>query len=258
MAGEGARPTTSNYFVLGGGTDGSTHLMNRPCRMNGTPIADYLNNAHASDYANGVNTPVNTLALGQEECTALARWYNPFTDVADTAWYSGNAYYTYVNALMTGTGASTFSPQELINRGMVAVILHRMAGRPALGEDISFSDVAQGAWYEDAARWAADTGILPGISDTEYAPTAGMSRAELAVSLYRYAKLAGIDTESVDPLEKFADASLLSDEERTAMGWAVASGIFQGDDQNRLLPDNVLTRAQLAAVLHRWNLRLQA
>lgn len=258
MAGDGARSTKSNYFVLGGGTDGSTHLMNRPCRMNGTPIADYLNNAHASDHANGVNAPVNTLTLSQEKCTELARWYNPFTDVADTAWYSGNAYYTYVNALMTGTGASTFSPDALINRGMAAVILHRMAGKPACGENINFSDVSQGAWYEDAARWATDTGVLPSVSDAEYAPTAGMSRAELAVSLYRYAKLAGLDTATTASLEKFADASLLSGEERTAMEWAVASGIFQGDDQNRLLPDNVLTRAQLAAILHRWNLHLQA
>ena len=258
MTGEGSRPTTSNYFVLGGGTDGSIHLMSRPCRMDVTPISAYLEKAHANDYANGVNTPVNTLALSQQECAQLALWYNPFTDVADSAWYSGNAYYTYVNTLMTGTGASTFSPDALINRATAAVILHRMAGKPVLGENISYLDVSDGAWYEDAACWATESGILPGISEEEYAPNVGLSRAEIAVSLYRYAKFVGIDTASVNSLDGFADAQLLSGEARTAMGWAVASGIFQGDDQNRLLPDHVLTRAQLAAILHRWNLRLQA
>ncbi|MBO5648799.1 MAG: S-layer homology domain-containing protein, partial [Clostridia bacterium] len=258
MCGEGVRPTSSNFFVLGGGVDGSIHLMNRPCRMNGSPIEEYLAAAQARDYSNGVNAPVDTLALGQEACKELAQWYNPFTDVATNAWYSGNTYYTYVNALMTGTGASTFSPDAFVSRGMVAVILHRMAGKPAAGEDISFSDVSQGVWYDDAARWAAETEILPGVSETEYAPNADISRAELAVSLYRYAKFAGIDTTAAASLERFVDADLLSDEEYAAMEWAVASGIFQGDDKNCLLPDQVLTRAQFAAVLHGWHLHLQA
>lgn len=258
MSGDHSRATRANFFVDGGGVDGSLHLMNRPCRMDGTPLADYLRAAHESDYANGVNRAQNTLALTQEECTALAQWYNPFSDVADNAWYSGNAYYTYVNALMTGTGPDTFSPAAPISRGMAAVILHRMAGTPEISGEISFADVKAGAWYESAACWAEETGILPGAAPGTYLPDDAISRGDLALSLYRFAAYAGLDTSAADSLVGFSDADTLAGEARDAMSWAVASGIFQGDDTGKLRHTEPLSRAQLAAILHRWNVSLQS
>lgn len=143
MGGANARGTAANYFVDGADAASQLRIMSRPCRMEGTPISEYLAAADAEDAANGVNAAEDTRSLTAEECAEIARWYSPYDDVGGTRWFAGAVYYAYVNGLLRGTSNRTFSPDDMLSRGMVATLMHRMAGEPQAGT-AGLSDVESG------------------------------------------------------------------------------------------------------------------
>lgn len=254
MAGEGARGTASNYFVDGASAESQMRLMSRPCRMENHPLQEYLNAADQQDQANGVNTAENTLALSAEKCAEIARWYSPYADVAGDAWYAGAVYYAYVNTLLNGTSLTEFSPNGTVSRAMAATLLYRMAGEGAVSGTVSLSDVPADTWYTQAALWAAENNILPGIENGAFLPDQAITREELATALYRYAQLRGLNLPAgSDITASFSDAGTVSPWAEEAVRWAVSEGIFKGDGAGHLMPQSSLTRAELATILQTWN-----
>lgn len=258
MAGEGARRTKSNYFVEGASRESALTLMSRPCRMDGYPIESYLTKMNESDYKNGVNRPENTTGLSAARCAEIAAWYSPFHDVAAKAWYAGSVYYAYANGLMAGTGPAAFSPSSNIDRAMAAVLLHRMADKPDSQGTAHFSDVAAGQWYSQAAAWAAESGVLPGLSDGTYRPNGAITREELALCMYQCARYLGQDCSMAASLDKFTDAGSISPQMVKAMEWAVARGIYQGNGNGTITPKGKVTRAEMTKLLQNWNLAVEA
>lgn len=173
----------------------------------------------------------------------------PFTDVATGAWYFGDVYYAFNNALFAGTSASTFEPELTMTRGMLVTVLWRMEGSPKAAAS-SFTD-AGGSWYSGAVDWAAANGIVKGYSDKVFAPNDTITREQMAAVLYRYASFKGIDVSAAKDLGGFADSASVSAYAKDAMSWAVAEGIINGAD-GKLLPAGGATRAQVAAILHRY------
>ena len=195
------------------------------------------------------------MLIGMLPMSALAAG-TPFTDVSGDDWYYQSVRYVYRNGLMSGTGETTFSPNAVTTRGMVVTILHRLSGEPtAYGE--RFSDVAEDAYYADAVAWASAKDIVDGYGNGTFGPNAAITRQQLAVILYRYAKFCGVDTKARTSLDDFADAGTVSDYAVTAMQWAVAEGLINGMD-GRLVPNGNATRAQVAAVLERFCADLDA
>lgn len=180
---------------------------------------------------------------------------NPFTDVHPDDWFYNDVMFVYQNGLMAGTSDTTFSPNAPITRAQVAVIFYRMAGSPAVTGDSPFTDVENGpgtAWYYNAVLWAQQNGIVSGYGDGTFHPGTNITREQLAVIFYNYAKLKGYDVSAVNDLSSFTDAGDVSDWALPAMRWAVGSGIMGGYGDGILGPQGTATRAQVAAMLRRF------
>ncbi len=177
---------------------------------------------------------------------------NPFTDVSEKDWFYGDVMFVYENGLMLGTSKTLFSPYGTATRGMMATILWRMEGSPAPKGKNSFTDVEAGKWYADAITWTAENGIFAGYGKDKFGPDDPITREQLAAIFYRYADYKGYDLTVKGNLDKFKDADKITDYAKTAMQWAVGSGLMKGKSGNLLDPQGTATRAEIAAMLHRF------
>ena len=177
---------------------------------------------------------------------------NPFTDVSEKDWFYGDVMFVYENGLMLGTSKTLFSPHGTATRGMMATILWRMEGSPAPKGKNSFTDVESGKWYADAITWTAENGIFAGYGKDKFGPDDPITREQLAAIFYRYADYKGYDLTVKGNLDKFKDADKITDYAKTAMQWAVGSGLVKGKSGNLLDPQGTATRAEIAAMLHRF------
>ena len=186
---------------------------------------------------------------------AAPAWQNPYTDVARTDWYYGAVRYAHEAGLMAGTGAHQFSPNGTTTRGMLVTILYRQEGAPDLGSEaaLSFADVAAGAYYALPVRWAKIHGVVNGVSATQFAPEAPVTREQLAAILYRYAQHKGYDTGTGSAaLGGYTDAGQISPYALPAMGWANRTGLITGRTATTLDPQGQATRAEAATILMRF------
>ena len=177
---------------------------------------------------------------------------NPFTDVSEKDWFYGDVMFVYENGLMLGTSKTLFSPHGTATRGMMATILWRMEGSPVPKGKNSFTDVEAGKWYTDAITWTAENGIFAGYGKDKFGPDDPITREQLAAIFYRYVDYKGYDLTVKGNLDKFKDADEITDYAKAAMLWAVGSGLVKGKSGNLLDPQGTATRAEIAAMLHRF------
>ena len=177
---------------------------------------------------------------------------NPFTDVSEKDWFYGDVMFVYENGLMLGTSKTLFSPHGTATRGMMATILWRMGGSPVPKGKNSFTDVEAEKWYADAITWTAENGIFAGYGKDKFGPDDPITREQLAAIFYRYADYKGYDLTVKGNLDKFKDADKITDYAKTAMQWAVGSGLMKGKSGNLLDSQGTATRAEIAAMLHRF------
>ena len=176
----------------------------------------------------------------------------PFPDVTEGDWFYDAVRCAYENGLMGGVGDNLFAPNSQTTRAQLVTILHRLAGEPEVSGTSGFSDVAAGTWYTDAVAWAAQNGIVNGVSDTEFVPGDDITREQLAAILYRYAACQGYDVSQRADLSGFGDAESISDYAQAALSWAHAQGLVLGFEDGSLRPQGTASRAQIAAVLMRF------
>lgn len=185
--------------------------------------------------------------LGTLGLTALASVADiVFYDVAADAWYADAAEYVQEHGLMSGTSATTFSPNTTTSRAMLATILYRRAGSPTAGL-ADFSDVPVDAWYARAAGWAAGDGIVSGYSDGRFGPNDPVTREQLATILWRSS-----GSSAATDGRTFADQGSIAAYAAPGVAWAREQGIVSGREGNRFEPKGNATRAELAVMLHRW------
>ena len=177
---------------------------------------------------------------------------NPFTDISEKDWFYGDVMFVYENGLMLGTSKTLFSPHGTAMRGMMATILWRMEGSPVPKGKNSFTDVEAGKWYADAITWTTENGIFAGYGKDKFCPDDPITREQLAAIFYRYADYKGYDLTVKGDLDKFKDADKITDYAKAAMQWAVGSGLVKGKSGNLLDPQGTATRAEIAAMLHRF------
>ena len=175
----------------------------------------------------------------------------PFPDVDENDWFYDEVVYVYENGLMNGVENNQFAPNTATNRAMLATILYRLAGEPAVSGDLPFTDVESGTWYTDAVLWAAQNGIVNGLGENTFAPMNTLTREQLVTMLYRYAEAEGYDVSAAADLSGYPDAGKVQPYAQEAMSWAVAEGIVEGMDGN-LNPAGSATRAQIATILMRF------
>lgn len=200
--------------------------------------------------ANGKQERVCTVCGAKEDQLLLATDCpsEKMTDVPKNAWYHDAVDYMMARGLMGGDSATTFSPEGTLTRAQLVTVLYRIAGSPTVNGKHQFTDVPSNQWYSDAICWAAQNGVVNGVTPTTFVPQAPITREQIATILYRYAK-----SESVkeNKLTAFPDADKVNEYAVEAMNWAVAEGLIAGSG-GMLLPQDSATRAQIATVLMRW------
>lgn len=175
----------------------------------------------------------------------------PFTDVRESDWFYGDVAFAYENGLFAGTSDTTFSPNASMTRAMLVTVLYRLEGQPAVNGRSGFSDVQYNGYYEDAVTWAADNGIVNGTSTTTFSPNANVTREQMAAILYRYAQYKKYNTAASSSLTGFNDYATVSSYAVTSLQWSVAEKLVNGS-AGKLMPTGNATRAQVAAILHRF------
>ena len=192
-----------------------------------------------------VSGTVAVYQLGSEDLTVL-----PFTDVNNGDWFLAAVQYVYENDRMAGTSSTTFQPEVHLTRAMAAQVLYNLEGQPAVTGDTTFTDAAAaGDWAVKAITWAEQTGVVAGIGDGLFDPTANVTREEFAQMMYNYASYKEYDLTLEGDLSQFEDASAISGWAETAMSWANGSGLINGHDDGTIDPQGTTTRAQAASIL---------
>lgn len=192
-----------------------------------------------------VSGTVAVYQLGSEDLTVL-----PFTDVNSDDWFLAAVQYVYENDRMAGTSSTTFQPEVNLTRAMAAQVLYNLEGQPAVTGDTTFTDAAAaGDWAVKAITWAEQTGVVAGIGDGLFDPTANVTREEFAQMMYNYASYKEYDLTLEGDLSQFEDASAISGWAETAMSWTNGSGLINGHDDGTIDPQGTTTRAQAASIL---------
>ena len=174
-----------------------------------------------------------------------------YQDVPPGAWYYGAVDYVVSQGLLSGSSRSHFSPEQPLNRAMLAQVLFQLAGQPD-GGLTHFTDVPDTAWCYSAVSWAGSRDIMSGVDGETFAPERPPTRQELALTLFRYAKEAGLDTKKRAELTPYSDADQVAGWAREAVEWAVAQGLLAGRSAGgvqTLAPLGTVTRAEFSAVL---------
>ena len=195
------------------------------------------------------------LILSMVPFSSLAAENPIFMDVQEKDWFYEDVMYVYDNSIMVGTSDTTFEPSVGLTRAMLVTILHRLEGEPS-AENCSFKDVPAETWYENAVAWANENGIVCGYGNGYFRPERQITREESIIILYRYAIYKSMDVSAQDAFEQFLDGHETSQWAREAMRWATGLRLIIGRGGNRLDPTDEITRAETAALLHRFMLRL--
>lgn len=166
--------------------------------------------------------------------------YAGYPDVLPQDWFYSSVRYVTERGLMKGT-PNGFEPNMDSSRATIWTILARFSGVD--------TTVVSGEWYAVARQWAMENGVSDGTN-----PNGVITREQLATMLYRFAKNKGLVQEPVTAdLSVFVDAGQISDYALDAMRWAVSVGLLNGMDGSRLAPQGSAARAQVAAMLMRFD-----
>ena len=172
----------------------------------------------------------------------------PFTDV-NNHWAYSAIKRVYNRGLMLGVSDTRFAPNQALSRAMLVTVLYRLADEPDVTADNPFTDVPAGQWYTNAVIWAAANGIVSGFGDGTFRPNEPATRAQAAVMLCGYAKLAGRDTTQHADLSAYADAAEIPSWALAEMQWANAAQLIRGRSDTILAPNAGTTRAEMAKIL---------
>ena len=177
---------------------------------------------------------------------------NPFTDVSEDDWFYDDVMFVYENGLMEGISNTQFGPYETQTRGRMAEILWRMEGSPAPKVKNSFADVEDGARYADAIAWITENDILSGYSKDSFGPGDPITWEQLAVMFYRYAEYKGYDISIKGSQDELKDMDSTMDDAGKAVLWAVSNGLIREESDVLSALQDPVSRAEIAAMLHRF------
>ena len=177
---------------------------------------------------------------------------NPFTDVSKDDWFYDDVMFVYENGLMEGISSTQFGPYETQTRGRMAEILWRMEGSPAPKVKNSFADVEDGARYADAIAWITENDILSGYGKDRFGPGDPITWEQLAVMFYRYAQYKGYDISIKGSQDELKDMDSTMDDAGKAVLWAVSNGLIREEADVLSALQDPVSRAEIAAMLHRF------
>ena len=177
---------------------------------------------------------------------------NLFDDILPELWYTSAVDTAVTEGWMVGTAKHHFAPNLTVSRAQLVTVLRGICGGTAENEDSCFPDIPEGQWYTAAVNWAQENGIVAGYPDGSFHPNDAVTREQTAVILRKFASYCDYDTDDAADLGTFTDGGKTSDYAKEAMQWAVAKGLFSGNEAGKLMPKQSMTRAQLACVIAKY------
>ena len=189
-----------------------------------------------------------TFKTNHNSVYAIAQF--PFTDVQNGSWYYDSAAFVFANEIMSGTTDTTFASNTTVTRAMLVTMLHRMSGEESVDYAMNFTDVDKNAYYAESVRWAVSKDIVTGVSDTEFAPNAVLTREQMVTMMWRYKGSPVLA--DYQGLTKYTDVSDISSFAQQAFTWAHEQKIISGKTDETLAPKGIATRAEIAVVIQRF------
>ena len=244
---EGDDNTTGDTGNTGDDKTEETDKPSRPSRPS-TP----------STPSTGTTTPDDELEdedlfSGDEKDEEKKEWTNPYSDVKANDWYYETVKYVSENGIFNGMTEDTFVPGSSLTRAMLVTVIYRIEGSPRINSDSKFSDIDLDSWFGAAVIWASENGIVNGVSETEFAPNAAITREQIAAIMYRYAKTKGYDTtQGGMAVREFTDYETISSWATEAMQWAVNAKLINGKTETTINPQDNATRAEAATIIMRF------
>lgn len=177
----------------------------------------------------------------------------PFGDISKTDWYYNSVKFVYQNKIIMGKTETLFKPNDKLTRGQLSTILWRMEGSPKPVNGKDFADVRSEDYYYEAVTWASGKGIINGYGDGKFGPNKNVTREQLAVMIYNYARYKKKDMSKTVEISKYKDASGVASYGVIPVKWAIANKIISGKDNGtRIDPRGNASRAEASAMIQNY------
>ena len=194
--------------------------------------------------------------------TALAEKADDFTDVSGSDWYYQFVDYVTSKGYFNGTSETTFAPAENMTRAMFVTVLFRFDGAKGDRSQSAFTDVAPGEWYTDAINWAAANRIVDGVGDGKFAPNDPITRAQMCTMIERYLTLYKkawkVTLPETGSVSVMVDENAIPAYALAAVKQCQRHGLVNGFEDGTFRPNELSTRAQVAAVIYRMSYLVQS
>lgn len=193
--------------------------------------------------------------------TALAEKADDFTDVSRSDWYYQFVDYVTSKGYFNGVADKTFAPADNMTRAMFVTVLFRFDGAKGDRSQSAFTDVAPGEWYTDAINWAAANRIVDGVGDGKFAPNDPITRAQMCTMIERYLALYKkawkVTLPETGSVSVMVDESAIPAYALAAVKQCQRHGLVNGFEDGTFRPNDLSTRAQVAAVIYRMSYLVQ-
>lgn len=193
--------------------------------------------------------------------TALAEKADDFTDVSRSDWYYQFVDYVTSKGYFNGVADKTFAPADNMTRAMFVTVLFRFHGAKGDRSQSAFTDVAPGEWYTDAINWAAGNRIVDGVGNGKFAPNDPITRAQMCTMIERYLDLYRkawkVTLPESGSLSVMVDESAIPAYALAAVKQCQRHGLVNGFEDGTFRPNDLSTRAQVAAVIYRMSYLVQ-
>ena len=189
--------------------------------------------------------------------TALAEKADDFTDVSRSDWYYQFVDYVTSKGYFNGVADKTFAPAENMTRAMFVTVLSRFHGAKGDSRQSAFVDVAPGEWYTAAINWAAANKIVDGVGNGKFAPNDPITRAQMCTMIERYLDLYRkawkVTLPETGSVSVMVDESAIPAYALAAVKQCQRHGLVNGFEDGTFRPNDLSTRAQVAAVIYRMS-----
>ena len=182
-----------------------------------------------------------------------------FRDVRTDHWYYQDVTKAANRGIVDGTAPFVFEAEGNLTRAMAVTMLARAMGYGDYTvQEAPFTDVPMNQWFVHSLGWAKEHQVVEGISETEFAPNAFITREEFVTVLMRYVNQLRQDGQTLaGEAPAIADLDQVSDYALEHITAALEKGLLKGYPDGTLRPQGRLTRAEGVAILLRLTLSLE-
>ncbi len=229
---------------------------------NPNPTKRPSNNWGGGGSNGGSTNRVPSIVTGQNPSQTTAPIVNStsdrFADVSADHWAKDSIKYVTDKGLFNGTSDTTFEPESQMTRAMYVSVLSRFGTKIdskwqiICNTPMKFDDIADGEWYSEPVAWAGGTGLVQGIGENMFGPNNSVTREQIAVMTVKFANLCGAQMTLSSNAIEFADEADISDWAVEAVHTAQQAGLLNGRENGVFAPKDTATRAEVAAILHRF------